>query len=165
MGNPQPLIVWASTTHGCDYIRSLAPAVESGAVNYLSVNDAKSRVRQFQLEAATFSSAKPDRKEPLAEAFTSGFSEQSFETAPPAQLDHMPARSVEPPGKLARSAVGRDAIEALAIDVHHPQDVTERAERLLEESFPDVALVELRISHHRDEALGRACLPVVLDIA
>ena len=105
------------------------------------------------------------RLEPLAEALASGLSEQSFETASPAQLDHMPARSVEPPGELARPAVGRDAIEALAIDVHHPQDVTERAERLLEESFPDVALVELRISHHRDEALGRACLPVVLDIA
>src|SRR6266487_3818339 len=126
MGNPQPLIVWASTTHGCPACR-LASAKAS-------------RILTMSWP-------------PTSATVAWSASSESCATASPAQLDHMPARSVEPPGELARPAVGRDAIEALAIDVHHPQDVTERAERLLEESFPDVALVELRISHHRDEAL------------
>ena len=48
--------------------------------------------------------------------------------------------------------VGRDPVEALPVEVHDPQEVAEGGHRLLEQRLPHVALVELGVADHHDQA-------------
>src|SRR6266700_6215577 len=52
--------------------------------------------------------------------------------AAPAELDHAPARCLEPVADLAAARVRRNAIEALAIHVHDPKEIAEAGHVLLE---------------------------------
>ena len=61
--------------------------------------------------------------------------------------------------------VGHDAVEALAIDVDDPQHVAEPPHDLLAQRLPDVALVQLGVADHHDEALGRGAAAVIEQIA
>ncbi len=82
----------------------------------------------------------------------------------PAQIDHAPAERGERRGHLVPAGVGDDPIEALPIDVHDPHDVAEPSKHLFSEGFPDVALVQLGVADHDDDALGRAHPTVVRDV-
>jgi cysteine desulfurase / selenocysteine lyase len=123
-----------------NYIRSLAPVVDSGAVNYLSVDDAKSRVRQFQLEAATFSSVKPDRKEPLAEAFDAiGAWERELCSYATAKLKEVPGV------KITGEAPDKGSILAFTLEGVHPHDIG---------TILDSYGVAVRAGHH-------CCMPLM----
>ena len=100
-----------------------------------------------------------------AETLAAPLGEERLEPAPPAQLDDAPARGAEPLGDLAPAAIGRDAIEALAIHVHDPEKAAQTRHVLFEERLPYVALVELGVAHHGNEALALTRLPVIGDVA
>ncbi|HWA83935.1 MAG TPA: cysteine desulfurase [Fimbriimonadaceae bacterium] len=123
-----------------DYLRSLAPVVDTGAVKYLSVDDAKSRVRQFQLEAATFSSPRPDRKEPLAEAFDAiGAWERELCAYATAKLKEIPGI------RITGEAANKGAILAFTLDGVHPHDIG---------TILDSSGVAIRAGHH-------CCMPLM----
>ena len=103
--------------------------------------------------------------ESLLQPIAAGPSECGLEPSAPAQFTHAPTVGAEEVAELTRAAVGHDAIQALAVHVDDPQNVTETGERLLGERFPHVALVQLRVANHHDEALGRARSTVVDQIA
>ncbi|HVT12408.1 MAG TPA: cysteine desulfurase [Fimbriimonadaceae bacterium] len=123
-----------------DYLRSLAPTVDTGAVKYLSVDDAKSRVRQFQLEAATFSSPRPDRKEPLAEAFDAiGSWERELCAYATAKLKEIPGI------RITGEAANKGAILAFTLEGAHPHDIG---------TILDSSGVAIRAGHH-------CCMPLM----
>ncbi len=123
-----------------EYIRSLAPAVDPGAVHYLSVEDAKSRVRQFQLEAATFSSAKPDRKEPLAEAFDAiGAVERDLAVYATAKLKEIPGI------RITGEAANKASVVAFTLEGAHPHDIG---------TILDSDGIAIRAGHH-------CCMPLM----
>ena len=76
----------------------------------------------------------------------------------------MPAVQAELVADLLRLAVGHDAVEALAVQVHHPDDVSQVRHVFLRQRLPDVPLVELRVPHQGDEALPRAFSEMIVDI-
>lgn len=123
-----------------DYIRSMAPPVDTGAVNYLSVDDAKSMVRQFQLEAATFSSPRPDRKEPLAEAFDAIGSWENEVCA------YATAKLKEIPGiRVTGEAANKGSVLAFTLEGAHPHDIG---------TILDSYGVAIRAGHH-------CCMPLM----
>src|SRR5262249_57842693 len=93
---------------------------------------------------------------PPGELPAAAAAEGTLEPVAPPQLADAPAVSAKEIAELTRAALGHDAIEALAIDVDDPQQVAESSERLLRQRLPDIALVQLGIAHHRDEALRSA---------
>ena len=76
----------------------------------------------------------------------------------------MPAVQAKLIANLLRLAVGHDAVEALAVQVHHPDDVAQVGDVFLRERLPDVALIEFRVPHQGDEALGGACAEMIVDV-
>ncbi len=94
-----------------------------------------------------------------------GLLEDGPELLPPAELDDVPSRGAEPRGELTAPSVGRDPVEALAVQVDDPQEVAQLRHQLLAERLPHVSLVELGVSDHRDDAPGALHAPVILDVA
>ena len=90
--------------------------------------------------------------EPRPETLAAGPGEGRVKPRAPAQLDDVPARGGEPRAELAPPRIGDDAVEALPIHVHDPQEIAQLGERVLEQRLPHVALVELRVAEHGDEA-------------
>ena len=80
------------------------------------------------------------------------------------ELHHVPAVQAELIANLLRLAVGHDAVEALAVQVHHPDDVAQVRHVFLRQRLPDVALVEFGIPHQGDEALPRAFAEMIVDV-
>ena len=105
------------------------------------------------------------RLEPAAQPLTARAPERGLEPAAPPQLAHAPAVGAEELGELARAPIGDHAIEALPVHVHDPEHVAEPCERLLAQRLPDVAFVELGVTDHDHEALGRARRPVIDEVA
>ena len=105
------------------------------------------------------------RLEARPQTFPTALGEKCLEPPSPAQLDDAPAGRAEPFGDLAPPAVGRHAVETLAVDVHDPQKVAQPRHVLLEERLPHVPLVQLGVADHGDEASRRARAPVIADIA
>src|SRR5262249_23751372 len=102
------------------------------------------------------------RLEPAAEAVTTRTAEDAFEAATPPQLADAPAMRDKQILELARANIRHDSIQALTIDVDDPQHVTQSVEWFFGQGFPHVALVELGVAHHRNEAL-RSALGAVID--
>lgn len=101
-----------------DYIRSLAPKIPTGATPELSIEDAKSRIRQMRLEMATFSSVLPDRKEPLAEAF------DAMAAVEIDLLDYATAKLKEIPGiRITGEASAKGPVLAFTLAGAHPHDI------------------------------------------
>ena len=92
------------------------------------------------------------RLEPRPQPLAAGPRKARAEPRAPAQLDDVPPGGGEPRAELAPPRVGNDAVEALAVHVHDPQQVAQVGERVLEQRFPDVPLVELGVAEHGDEA-------------
>jgi cysteine desulfurase / selenocysteine lyase len=106
----------------------------------MSVDDAKSRVRQFQLEAATFSSARPDRKEPLAEAFDAiGAWEHELTVYATAKLKEIPGL------KITGEAANKGSVVAFTLEGAHPHDIG---------TILDSYGVAVRAGHH-------CCMPLM----
>ncbi len=103
--------------------------------------------------------------QPRAQPLTARPREARLQRAAPAQLVHAPAARAEQVGELARPRVGHHAIEALPVDVHDPQHVAEPADDFLAEHLGDVALVQLGVPHHHDEARRRDGATVIGQIA
>ncbi len=80
------------------------------------------------------------------------------------EFHHVPAVQAELIANLLRLAVGHDAVQALSVQVHHPDDVAEMGHVFLRQRLPDVALVEFRVPHQGDEALRRARAEVIVDV-
>ena len=102
------------------------------------------------------------RVEPALEPLAAGRGEPRAEPPPPAQLGDAPAARREHPAELARPRVGHDPVERLTVHVHDPEDPAEPRHRLLGERLPDVALVELGVADHDDDAPRRP-RPEVID--
>jgi len=123
-----------------DYIRSLAPAVDTGAMNFLSVDDAASKIRQMRLEMATFTSVAPDRKEPLAEAFDAIAAWENEVCA------YATAKLKEIPGiRITGEAPGKAAVLAFTLEGAHPHDIG---------TILDSSGVAIRAGHH-------CCMPLM----
>ena len=69
-----------------------------------------------------------------------------------AQLDHAPAAGAEDLVEALEHAVGARRVEALAVVVDDPPQVSDVVLVALDQRFVDVALVELRVADQRDEA-------------
>ena len=67
--------------------------------------------------------------------------------------------------ELGGADAGDDPVEALAVEVHDPEDVAEALDVILEDGLPDVALVELGVAHQRDVPLGGDVAEVELGVA
>ncbi|HTQ11276.1 MAG TPA: aminotransferase class V-fold PLP-dependent enzyme, partial [Fimbriimonadaceae bacterium] len=123
-----------------DYIRSLAPAVETGAQNFISVDDAASKIRQMRLEMATFTSVAPDRKEPLAEAFDAiGAWEREVCAYATAKLKEIPGI------RITGEAPDKAAVLAFTLEGAHPHDIG---------TILDSCGVAVRAGHH-------CCMPLM----
>ena len=105
------------------------------------------------------------RLEPRAEALAPGPREQGAKLRSPAQLDHAPAGRAEPRLELTPPRVRRDAVQALAVQVHDPEQVVQLGDGLLQQRLPHVALVQLGVPHHGDEPLGPPRARAVAHIA
>ncbi len=123
-----------------DYIRSLAPVPDSGAVNFLSIDDAASKIRQMRLEMATFTSVAPDRKEPLAEAFDAmGAWENEVCAYATAKLKEIPGI------RITGEAADKGPILAFTLEGAHPHDIG---------TILDSYGVAVRAGHH-------CCMPLM----
>ncbi len=123
-----------------DYIRSLAPDVPTGAQRLVSVEDAKSAIRQMRLEMATFTSVKPDRKEPLQEAFDAIAAQENDLTA------HATSKLLQIPGlKITGTAADKGSVVAFTLDGVHPHDIG---------TILDSEGVAIRAGHH-------CCMPLM----
>lgn len=123
-----------------DYIRSLAPVADTRAVNYLSIDDAKSMVRQFRLEAATFSSVNVDRKEPLAEVFDSMAAVENSVCA------YATAKLKEIQGiRVTGEAANKGPVLAFTMEGAHPHDIGQ---------ILDSYGIAIRAGHH-------CCMPLM----
>src|SRR5215468_1475082 len=157
MGSPHPFTVSARMTQG--------PTGSASASAKASTMAARSWPPTSPTMAWSASSERSARNRSRAtSSWPSGAVTSALRTAP-AQLDHPPARGLEPFRELTPPAVGHDAVEALPVHVHDPQEVVEAGHVLLEEGFPDVALVELGIADHGDEACRRLRAPAAARIA
>src|SRR5437867_1462713 len=103
--------------------------------------------------------------EPALEVPALGRAEQGAELPAPAKLDDPPAAGSEHGAELAGARVRDDAVERLAVHVHDPEDAPQPAHRLLSQPLPDIALVELGIAHHDDDAPRRVHAEMVGDVA
>lgn len=123
-----------------DYLYSLAPSLDTGAVHYLSMEDAKSRVRQFRLEAATFSSPRPDRMEPLSEAFAvTGAWERELASYASARLKEIKGL------RITGEAVEKASVVSFTLEGAHPHDIG---------TILDSYGVAVRAGHH-------CCMPLM----
>ena len=193
-GKPQPLIVWARITEGrsrsrpaASYAfrisaRSWPPTSATSPASASSDTSASRRSRAASMPPAA-SATRALRSSPAGwrrsrwystlrgtlqpgpETLAAGPREARLQSPAPAQLVHTPAAGTEHLGELARAAIGDDAVEALPVDVHDPQHVAELTHDVLAERLPHVALVELGVADHDDEALGRYPHPVIRQVA
>lgn len=123
-----------------DYLYSLAPSLDTGAVHYLSMEDAKSRVRQFRLEAATFSSPRPDRMEPLSEAFAvMGAWERELTQYATEKLKEIPGL------RITGEAADKASVVSFTLEGAHPHDIG---------TILDSHGVAIRAGHH-------CCMPLM----
>lgn len=100
------------------YIRSLAPELPTGATPAISIEDAKSRIRQMRIEMATFESVLPDRKEPLTAAFDAiGAYECELARYATEQL------KVIPEFKLIGEAAEKSSVVSFTLANAHPHDI------------------------------------------
>jgi len=103
--------------------------------------------------------------EPSLEAPAPGPAEEGAESPAPAEFDDAPAAGREHRAELTGARIRNDTVERLAVHVHDPEDAREIAYRLLAQRLPDVALVELGVTHHDDDAPRTGRAPVVGDVA
>ena len=64
-----------------------------------------------------------------------------------------------------RRDVRHDPVEALAVEVHHPQHLAELRHHRIDQRLPDRALVELGVAHQRDVTTRPRHLEVAADVA
>ena len=67
-------------------------------------------------------------------------------------LNHLPAHVLEEPLQAGGPDAGHDTVQALAVEVHDPQQVVNPLQGVVQECLPDVALVHLGIPHQGDKA-------------
>ncbi len=86
-----------------------------------------------------------------AQGLASRLREERLELPPVFRLDHLPAQVLEEPLEPCRPDAGHDPIEALAVEIHDPQQVAEPLQGVVQEGLPDAALVQLGIAHEGHE--------------
>lgn len=123
-----------------NYVKSLAPERPSMSTPELSIEDAKSRIRQMRIEMATFESAEPDRKEPLTAAFDAiGSYERGLAQYATEQLRAIPEF------KLFGEAGEKSAIVSFTLSGAHPHDIG---------TILDSSGIAIRAGHH-------CCMPLM----
>src|SRR5512135_397728 len=76
----------------------------------------------------------------------------------------MPALIGEQFPDALRLAVGNHAIQALAVQIDDPEDISQLGEIILPQGFPNIPLVQLPISDQSDKAPRRTTAEVIQDI-
>ena len=101
-----------------------------------------------------------------AQLLAAGQLEQRAEPRAVLDRDGLPAGGVEHVRPAPERDVGHHAIERLAVEVDHPQDLAELGHARVGDRLPDGPLVELGVSHQCDLAAHRRSLEaVVLQVA
>ena len=77
----------------------------------------------------------------------------------------MPAGGLEHRSKPIRGHRGDDAIEALAVEVHDPQNLAELSRHRVEQGLPDGTLIEFGVPDESDLTTANGNLKVARDIA
>src|SRR5581483_1133033 len=80
--------------------------------------------------------------------------EYRFEALAVLQIDNFPAVAREHLAQALSAAVRNHPVEALTVEVDHPQHASEPLREFLAERLPDVALVELGVADQRDLPAG-----------
>ena len=101
----------------------------------------------------------------FAEPLAAGPREDGFQPRPVFHLDHVAAEGTQQPGDLLRAAARDHAVQALAVQVHHPDHMPEALQAILAERLPDVTLVEFRVPHQGQKAMRFVISEMVFDIA
>ena len=77
----------------------------------------------------------------------------------------LPAMIAEDMRELLRAHAGDHAVQALAVEVDDPGELTEATRGRIGERLPDVALIELGIAHQRHEAATGLSVEMRVDVA
>lgn len=77
----------------------------------------------------------------------------------------MPAGRLELGPPLVDPDAGHDPVEGLTVEVDDPHDLAQALGCVVGHRFPDVALVQFGVTEEGDEATGRSCTEVGIDIA
>ncbi len=101
-----------------DYLKSLAPSPVNLASPEISIDEAKSRIRQMRLEMATFTSTEPSQKEELSAAFEAmAEAEQDLLTYATEQMSQIPGL------RIIGTAERKASVLSFVLDCAHPHDI------------------------------------------
>ena len=76
----------------------------------------------------------------------------------------MAAEGAQQPGDLLRAPAGDNAVQALAIEVDHPDHPSEALQVVLAQRLPDIPLVQFGVAHQSQKAVRLVVSEMVFDI-